>query len=672
MQGLGAKNVNVQLSEWRAAITFQLQLMGGFVLQSRAGTELTIPSRKGQALFAILALAAGRPVSRERIIGLLWSDRGEQQARSSLRQALTELRKILPDLAAPLLITDRQTAHIDPDAFEIDAIAFERLIDEGTGASLAAAADLYRGDLLDGLDVRDAGFEAWLRVERQQLRDQAGKAFRRLLEQQSGSEAIATAQRLLRFDPLDEVTHRELMRLFAKAGDRSAAIKQYEACRQSLQAELQLEPDSETERVLERIRRGEIGREASGAHPSSAAATVDLPLPDMPSIAVLPFANLSGDPEQEYFVDGMAEDIVTTLSKIPGLLVVARRSTSVYKGAEVDVRRVGQEQGVSHVLAGSLRKSGDRIRVTAQLIDAATGSHQWAERYDRELDDVFEVQDEITKNVTTELQVHLARGEEARVWARGTSNIEAWEMVARAMPLSDDHIKEHNAEAQSLASAAVGLDPNYASAWVILGWTHWEDSLWGWSRSHEISMKTAQSCVERALACDPASPEAMVLLSNIHMANRDTGKAIALGRKAVALAPSHASNVALVAMAMIFGGEPESGLTLMKRAKRLCPIYPQWYHMMLGVVHHMSGEHDEAAEIFRECLAKEPETSLHRLWLASALIETEQDEEAKLLAAEVLEIEPGFKASSWAEGFRADDYLTNLLLTNLTRAGLPK
>jgi adenylate cyclase len=306
-----------------------------------------------------------------------------------------------------------------------------------------------------------------------------------------------------------------------------------------------------------------------------------------------------------------------------------------------------------------------------QLVEADTGHHVWAERYDRELDDIFDVQDEITKKVATELNVRLARGEEARVWSRGTTNIEAWEKIIRAFPLTDDHVKEHNAEAQRLATEAVQLDPTFITAVVVLGWTHLEDALWGWGESHRSSMRTALSFAERALQLDADNPEALALRGTIALFDKDVEKAIALCKRAVILSPSHAGNVALAAMAMIFGGNPENGLPLMKRAIRLSPIYPQWYLLLVGAVHHINGAQQKAIEIFRECLANEPETTLHRLWLASALIATGQDEEAKLLAAEIVEIDPDFKTSSWLEAFSRDDALTDLLLTNLGKAGLP-
>ena len=603
-------------------------------------------------------------------MALLWSDRGEQQARSSLRQLLTELRKALAVFDPSLLTTQRDCLSLDPDGMEVDAGLFEGLIDVGTAEAMAQAADLYEGDLLDGLEVRDGAFDDWLEVERERFRGRACRALQCLLGQQNGDEATATAWRLLALDPLREAAHRALMQAHDGKGERTLALRQYRICRDRLAAELGVAPEPETERLAAAIRAGTTGGPAAAGPAVEGGAAP--PLPDKPSIAVLPFTNMSGDPEQEYFADGIADEIITALSNVPNLFIVARNSTFTYKGKAVDVKQVGREQGVHYVLEGSVRKYADRIRVTAQLIDAATGNHQWAERYDGKLDDVFEVQDEITKKVTTELNVQLARGEEARVWARGTTNLDAWEIVIRACPLTDDHVKEHNAEAQRLAGEAVHLDPGYAAAWVMLGWTHWEDALWGWGESHDISIETALGCARNALECDADNPDALALLGSIHLSNKDTEKAIEFGQKAVALSPNHAGNLALAAMAMIFGGQPENGLPLIKRAMRLSPIYPQWYFMMVGAVHHILGDQEQAIEVFRECLEKEPETTLHRLWLASALVAAGKDDEARLLAHEILEIDPDFSTSHWVDSFVADDALAELLSRNLRKANLPK
>jgi DNA-binding SARP family transcriptional activator len=242
----------------------QVRLLGGFEARWDGGPELVLKGRKAQALLATLALTPGVARSRDNLIGLLWSDRGEDQARGSLRQALTELRKAFADLDPPPLIADRETVRIDPDAVEVDAATFERLIDEGTVEALTRAAELYRGDLLEGFDARDAAFDEWLSTERTRLREHACEALYRLLDYQSGEAATGTARRLLELDPLNEASHRALMRLYAETGNRGMAIKQYEACREMLRAELGLQPDADTESLLEEIRASATNRAVRG------------------------------------------------------------------------------------------------------------------------------------------------------------------------------------------------------------------------------------------------------------------------------------------------------------------------------------------------------------------------------------------------------------------------
>src|SRR5262249_2226939 len=280
----------------------------------------------------------------------------------------------------------------DPALIAVDAAEFELLARAG---KLDEAAGLYRGPLLDGHGVRDGAFEDWILVERTRLHDLAVAALDRFAASQSGAAAIAPAQRLLQLDPSREETHRLLMRLYASVGQRAQALRQYQHCRDTLQRELQAEPDAETERLFRQIQ-----HETAPPSPRMNVAPGPTAAPNnKPSIAVLPFTNLSGDPEQQYFSDGITEDIITELSRFRSLFVIARNSSFQFRDKAVDVRRVGSELGVQYVIEGSIRRSGERLRVTTQLIEAETGNHIWAERYDRDLHDIFAVQDELAHAV---------------------------------------------------------------------------------------------------------------------------------------------------------------------------------------------------------------------------------------------------------------------------------
>ena len=410
---------------------------------------------------------------------------------------------------------------------------------------------------------------------------------------------------------------------------------------------------------------------------SAGSETTERPtieLPDKPSIAVLPFANMSGDPEQEYFSDGITEDIITALSRIPGLLVVARNSTMVYKGNAIDVKQVGREQGVRYVLEGSVRRSANRVRVSAQLIDATTGHHQWADRYDRVLDDVFAVQDDITHKIMVEMRVQVSVGEKARMLAGRTENVAAWERLLRADELGNRMIREDNLQARRLVEEALRIDPCYASAWTELGWTHWEDAYFGWTDSREHSEEKALEAAERALELEEDYPNALALLGFVHQLKGEHDRAVELTERAVALAPNNAENIAEFAYALTFAGKAEEAVEMFNRAIRLSPIYPAWYLVGLGVCYYSMDEPNLAIGAFQEAIAIEPGSAFARLYLTSAFVEVGLMEDAKQIARESMSIERDFSVRNWQRGgarFK-NAKIGEKIIENLLEAGLPE
>ncbi|MDH3694363.1 MAG: tetratricopeptide repeat protein [Gammaproteobacteria bacterium] len=390
-----------------------------------------------------------------------------------------------------------------------------------------------------------------------------------------------------------------------------------------------------------------------------------------PSIAVLPFTNMSGDPEQEHFSDGITEDIITALSRISGLLVVARHSIMVYKGKAVDLKQVGKEQGVRYILEGSVRKSGNRIRVTAQLIDTATGHHLWAERYDRDLDDIFAVQDEITQNVVVELQVKLVTGERTRSLATGTKNVTAWELVTRAKFLVESHVRDNAMVARQLLNQALELDKNYSAAWTSLGWVYWEEAIWGWSADSNKSMQKAYDAVQKALDLDPNYPGSYSLLGNIHMQRGDQDQAIAMNEKATALAPSDSGALALLAMVLIQAGHVEEGIQKLQRAVKLCPFPPAWYLSELGAGYHLNGDNDIAISILEQAVEREPDSVLSHLWLVSALVEMDRLDDARSMTEATLEIAPNLSVAHFVKSI-INSQEPERVQKNLLAAGFPE
>jgi adenylate cyclase len=358
---------------------------------------------------------------------------------------------------------------------------------------------------------------------------------------------------------------------------------------------------------------------------------------------VLPFQNMSGDPEQEYFSDGITEDLITDLSKLPGLLVIARNSTFTYKGRAADVRQVGREFRVSHVLEGSVRRTGDRVRITSQLIDAATAHHVWAERYDRRLEDIFAVQDEITREIVAALDVRLLRGEQAIAWRRALRKPEALDAYYRGLDALNKITREANVEAARCFEQVLRLEGDSPLGYLGTAWTHLSASRYGWSDSAPKSLQQAAELARKALALDESCADAHALLGYYHLLSLAHDQAIASGERAVALNPNHADNVANLGCIYAVSGKPAEAIAAMRRAMRLCPTYPTWYLNILGFAQYLSGEYGDAEQALRLALAREPAYTDCRLILAGVHQARGRAEEARREAAEVLRHEPGFR-----------------------------
>jgi len=450
--------------------TLELHLLGGFA--ARAGAALPPLGRKAQLLLAYLALRPGEAQTREKIIGILWSDRGDRQARGSLRQELTALRRLLGGIDPPPVVIDGERLLLDAATVAVDVGQFEQLIQSDATPDLERAVALYRGPFLDGLAVRDAACEEWLQHERERLRLLMLGVLDRLLARQLKSGALArataTADVILAHDPLREDTHRTLMQLHAAQGRHSLALKQYQACSEVLARELGVEPEPETVRLHQEI---QAHRAAPARPPASetrsAAIGATMP-PELPTVAVLPFANISGDPEQEYFADGLTEDIITDLSRVSALFVVARNTVFTFKGKAVQVQEAARALNVRYVLEGSVRKAAGRVRITAQLVDGRTGGHLWANRYDRGLADIFTLQDEISRSIVDALKVKLLPEELAAIAKRSTTDADAYQyyLMGRAYFLQSGWGKRALGVARRMFTKAAEIDPCFARAYA--------------------------------------------------------------------------------------------------------------------------------------------------------------------------------------------------------------
>ena len=367
-------------------------------------------------------------------------------------------------------------------------------------------------------------------------------------------------------------------------------------------------------------------------------------LPEKTSIAVLPFTNMSGDPAQEYIGDGISENIINALSMGSAIFVIACNSTFTYRGRAVKVQDVAEDLGVRYVLEGSVQKSGDRLRVTAQLIDALTGHHLWSEKYDRKMGELFDLQDEITKKIAVSLQVELTSGEQARVFAKSTDNLDAWCYGVKGNYLLDKFNKEDNIKARELFEAAIELDPRHVSAIVWLGATYTVEAAYGWSESPDDSFRRAHELAQKALAIDDKSPNVHILLGTIFLAQRLHDKAITAGNRSITLAPNLSIAHAHLAATMFFSGRFGQAIALTEKAMRLSPYYPAFYLSPLARSYAFRGRYEEAIVTSKQLYDRSRIGDYPEEWalihLAGLYVAVGRKDEARDFVAEALKINP--------------------------------
>ena len=388
------------------------------------------------------------------------------------------------------------------------------------------------------------------------------------------------------------------------------------------------------------------------SHPPVEVASKEkmaFPLPDKPSIAVLPFVNMSDDPKQEYFADGITEEIITALSKTPRIFVIARNSTFTYKGKAVRVKQVAEELGVRYVLEGSVRKSENHVRVTAQLIDALTGKHLWAERYDRDLKELFAIQDEITLEIIRALQVSLTEGEHARVIGRSTKNLQAYLKALEASVQFARMDKQGSMKAKQLAKEAIALDPNYAYPYSTLSTAHLLDLWFDFSESPKESMRLAVEAAQKALALDASDPQTHTGMGYLYIMQREYDKAIASAERAVALNPGGARSLAALAMAMYYSCRFKEAVAFMEHAIRLDPFPSSIGFRNLGAAYRGVGRYEESVKQSKKAVELSPNDLFAHLNLAITYTKLGREAEAKAEAAEVLRIHPKFSLDYYAK-----------------------
>ncbi|NKB49709.1 MAG: tetratricopeptide repeat protein [Alphaproteobacteria bacterium] len=446
----------------------------------------------------------------------------------------------------------------------------------------------------------------------------------------------------------------------------------YEQVRYKLDLAFEDMGEQAVKNIDEPVRVYRVGAEDRSGAKMSAPDPQSPSQPDKPSIAVLPFDNLSGDPEQEYFSDGMAEDLITDISKISGLFVVARNSSFAFKGQAIDVKAAAEQLGVRHILEGSVRKMGPKLRVNVQLIDAASGGHVWAERYDGDMEDIFQFQDDIREQIVSALQVSLTPTDKALTEHKQTDSPEAYDLFLKGRAVFYQLSQEHLLEAINFFDAAVELDPNFADAYGYLSFGHF----FGWTQmwpEFDNDLERANQLAERAVALDGTSGFALSHLGWVQAWLRRYNQAIENFETALALAPNDAEINANFGQILNYWGNPERGLQMLEKAFSMDKFAPPLWNHFAGMSHLLLHEYDESTDRFQRALERAPMFAPAYLFLACAYVQQDRLDDARGAIKTISEIAPSYNVKEFTRifPFRNDD-VRNELVDSLRKAGLPE
>jgi adenylate cyclase len=672
----------------------RIRLLGGFALSLAEGSTSGRLGPKPQCLLAFLAMSRGVAVSRGRLAGLLWGERDEELARHSLSQALTTLRPVLgPDVAVLQACPDG--VRLAREGFELDVDAFESAARGWQQATLQEACDLYRGEFLEGVEIREPDFEEWVLSERYRLGELAADAFARLLDLQiaagDADAAIATARRLVAIAPLDELAHARLIELYGMLGRRGLAEAHYARCSELLRRELDRAPGEELRSALAEARRRPPGTAVRSAVGGNAERAFDRPqnakrrtriawvtagavgatllafavfwtfggsptgdasttgsyqaapwdLPAEPSIAVLPFENLSGDQGKAYFADGITNDIITDLSKFSTLFVSSANSSSRYRGEAANAQDVARALGVRYVLEGSVQSTDGRVWINANLIDATTGRHVWAERYERPSENLFAVQKEITQTIAAVLGSgwgELQRAELDRIARIPTEDLEAYDLYLRGMAYNIRKTKQDNALARQMFEKAIQADPNYARAMAESSLTYLNDIFNEWTDHRAEWLQRAETLSRRTIEIDASEPWGFVTLGLVHQLKGQNDRALPLFERAHALNPNDYYVKEALGYAITYSGSADEGVELLEQSERLNPHHTEEHPRVLGGAYFFAHRYQDALAAINRITNREGSPA-YWLYKAATHAELGQLDEAGAAVAEALKLD---------------------------------
>jgi TolB-like protein/DNA-binding SARP family transcriptional activator len=689
----------------------RIYLVGTMRAVGPGGIDLLPRGRKTRGLLAYLCLAQGERVSRNRLIGLLWDRSADAQARMSLRQSLSELNGVVNRHVPGLVVIDRDSVRIDVERCWVDALAIlEASVDPANDSTNLVQPD--GGRLLEDLDGVSPSFDHWLAAERSRFEDRVRKILEaeldHLIEQNAKPEVrAAAARRLINFEPTHEGAARNLMTAFAQMGDRAQAIREFERCRQELESVLDLPPSKETAALYEAIRTdapelpSPTVHERPIADPSTDTAadgaaamlparwkiekqggSFDSPGHDTgreprrePSIAVLPFRNLTGDPAHEFIAEGLVEDLIEALSRIPNFFVISRLSTLAFKNQDRLPREIGNVLGVRYVLSGSVRVLGDRLRLTIELTDTQAGAALWFDKLDERFFDLFEVQDRLSEMIVRKVAPYLHAAEMSRTRVKRPDSLEAYDLFLRAQENMHDSSRAVFESAEALFDAAIAKDPHYAAALAWRAYWHVLRVGQGWSPDPADDARQADRFARAAIECNSMEPMALAIHGLIaSYLYKDFDLAFRRFEAALNINANAAPAWLWSAAAQAWIGNGSEAIDEINKAMALSPYDPLMYAYSgnAAMAYLVDGQYDRAIECaLRSLRENRTYTAAYRL-LVIALVLAGREQEARASARRLLDLEPGLTV----EGFRrrypgSDSPQADLFCDALTKAGVP-
>lgn len=649
-------------------VPFQLSLLGHFRLMGPDG-PIDLGNKKLCALLAFIC-ATPEPPSRVTIMALLWGSHFEARAQHNLRQALTRLRQALGNDA---FVNIDNAIGLKPGLIRCDATSFETLIHADSHGTRKAAIDLYRGPFLANIVVSGGAWNDWVSARRQRLENLAVAGLIRLGEEEEklGAPLLALeyAQQAVALNDLREDGHRLIIRSLAMAGRRTEAHEHYNQLASRLMCDLNVEPDATTTAL--------VANDCMQTPASSALVFRSPPLHGiLPSIAVLPFRNLGDDPGDDYFADGIVEDIVISLAGLRELLVISRNSTLAFRSHTVDARMVGRTLGVRYVVEGSVRKSKTAIRISSQLCDTETGVSLWAEQQELPLDDLFEVQDHLVHNIVAGIVPNVRTAELARALRTRPTCFTAYDHMLQALNLI------HSPDRQVFRSARDHLDNAMAAhsgfampvAWLAFWHLIWIGQ--SWSNDPKNDADAAAAFAARATNLDPYNALALATQGHVRsfLFHDYESAQVHLDR---ALAASPNSSVAWVfsSATMSYIGRSSDAVRYAERGLRLSPYDPNRFlhYAQLSVAHYSHGNYADAAKWGHLSIASNPAFTATFRYLAAALAADNRLDEARDVASKLLELEPGFRLGLYERTRQPFRHAATkaLYMEHLRKAGLP-